>query len=139
MEEENNKQTPAFEIGLFIGLIVFIIVLNQLPFPSDYGFWQLAGITAVTCIIVGIIYGITTELVSAIFKIFVEVAAVLLLLADAIYVASSWAMLDNVKIYFNLETWPTLLVLAIILFVSNILAVFMLYPLSKIAGTKLIE
>lgn len=139
MKESEPKQTPAFGLALFIFFIIFIIVLNQLPFPPHYEFWQLAGITFATIMVTAIIYGIAAGLVEAIFKIFVEIAAALLLLADAIYVAALWSMFDAAKLYFNLETWPTIFVLAVILFFTNLLIIFVLYPLSRIAGTSLTE
>ena len=133
MEESNPGQTPAFGIAVFLFFIVFIIILNQLPFPSKYGFWHLTGICFGTCMIVSAIYTMATGLVETVFKIFVEVMAALLLFGNAVYVATCWATLNNAKLYFELDTVPTVLLLAVILCLES---VGYIYPLPIIKDSR---
>ncbi len=145
-DNTNHKsQTPAFGIGLFISAIIFIIILNHLPFPRDYEFINLAGVFIASAIVAGIIYAFSVGLVSSIYKIIVELAAVILLLFNATYAAYSWASFDAIKaslaeegMFLDMnENVAAVLVMLIILLVIDLLAVFILYPLAQIAGTTL--
>lgn len=145
MEQQQNKsneETPAFGIAMIIGAVLFIILLNHLPFPIDYGFWPLAGIFVASCAVGGLILAVATSIMSAVFKAIVEIAVVILLLFNVSYVAVCWASFDLILMELNIDpenTFVGILILALILLIINLFNIFFLLPLSKIAGSKVLE
>lgn len=147
---ENNStkptQTPAFTIALIALFIVFIAMLTKLPFPRSYDFWPRAGICFVCFLTGGIIYSISVGLVELIYKVIVEISAALLLFGNMLYVACLWAYYKEVEasvmeLGLPVDWEPavtTIVVSAVILLIFNLVAVFFLYPMSRIANTKLL-
>lgn len=141
-QQTNSKTTPAFGVAMFLAGIGFIIILNKLPFPDNYGFWQLLGIFIASCFIGLIIFAISTGLINALLKIVVEVLVVLLMLINVTYVASCWAFFDNILLDFKLEsenTFIAIIILALSLFIFDIICALVLIPLSKIVGSDVLD
>lgn len=143
--KEKLTQTPAFGIAAVILLLIFITILKNLPFPKDYGFVPLAGIAVGTCIIGFIIYMIAIGVVESVFKIIVEIAGAILLFINVVFIASCWAYFEQIKLYINNQgifiswnqTFVTIGALFLFALIFNLLVVFILYPISRVAGTRL--
>jgi hypothetical protein len=142
--KEKLKPTPAFGIALILLLIIFIIYLFNSPLTAGYGFWPLIGIGAACAFVGGIIYGFAYGIVEGIFKVLVEIIAVFVLFSNAMYLVNCWVTWDLMKLKAKelgiLQNWnsdllATLYVLLPLLIV-NIFAFFIIYPLSRIAGTR---
>lgn len=145
MSEKNQSQTPAFGIAIVILFILFIIILNQLPFPSDYGFWSLVGITAATCFVGFGIYSISIGIVETIYKIIVEIAGAILVFINVVYGAICWALFEQIKLLVEEQqiliswnqTFVSIALIILFLLTFNIFSVWILYPMAQVAGTRL--
>jgi len=146
MTPMENKQTPAFAISLIVLFIMYLIILNQLPFPHDYGFGALAVVTVASVVIGLMIYGISLGIIQTIYKVLVEIAGAVLLFFNVTLLAVSWSALNEIKAYLaELEilvewnqTFLTVLAVLLSLLIFNLLAIWVLYPLAQIAGTTLL-
>ena len=95
---EKPFQTPAFGIEVFILFIVFLVILNDLPFPSSYGFLPLTGITAVTSLVGFGVYSLAVGIVESIYKITVEVTGAILLFINVVYGDTCRAIFEQIKL-----------------------------------------
>jgi hypothetical protein len=141
-QQKNSKTTLAFGIAMLLATIGFIIILNQLPFPDHYGFWHLLGIFLASCFIGFIIFAISTGLMNAVLKIVVEILVVLLMLVNVTYVASCWAFFDGILIGLNLENenkFIAIIILALSLFIFDLICALVLIPLSRIVGSDVLD
>lgn len=141
-QQNNSKETPAFGIALFIGAILFIILLNQLPFPEDYGLLSLAGIFLASCFVGGIIFAAAAGLINAIYKVIIEIAVVLLLLFNVSYVAFCWASFEGILMEMDIgpdNKFIGILILALILFIIDLLSVIVLLPFARIADSDILD
>lgn len=138
----DSKETRAYSIAIFVAAIIFIVLLNHLPFPESYGFWNLAGIFVTCCAIGGIIFATAASLVHALFKVIIEIIVVLLLLFNVSYVSLGWVFLDSIILEMDLDTEKKLihiLILAAILFLIDLVAVIILLPFSRIANSEVLD
>ncbi len=144
MEDQSKKpqETAAFSIALGLAAILFIIVLNKLPFPDDYGFWQLTGIFIACCFVGGIIFGAAAGLINAIYKIIIEILVALLMLFNVVYIAVCWASFDEIiremEIDFD-NKLITILILAGALFIIDLIVVILLLPFARIANSSVLD
>ncbi|MFY0631456.1 MAG: hypothetical protein JXR05_13820 [Flavobacteriaceae bacterium] len=145
MEEKGKPtQTPAFAITIIILLIVFIIFMVKSPLYEKYDFWPFVGIGAGSVFIGIIIYMLAYGIVESIFKIIVEVIAAILIFINVIYLVHSWETFELMKYSVYelgiLRSWNqnfvTVLAILIPMLIVNIVAFFIIYPLSRIAGTR---
>ncbi len=138
-------ETPVYGIAMFIGLIIYIVVISNLPLPDDPGFWPRTGIGFACLIAGGMIFGGALAFIDFAFKAIVEVAAVLLLLFDVIYSSFIWMFSSNLRQWLihneiakeEYAFGVVVIVAAIILFSLNMFAFLIIYPAAKTAGTKL--
>lgn len=142
MENTTNPtaETPAFGIAMFISMVLFIILLNQLPFPQDYGFWNLAGIFIGCCFIGGMIFGFAASVVNALYKVIIEVTVVLLMLFNVSYVSICWVFFDDILIAMDVpnKLFP-IAILAGSLFIVDIICVLLLLPFARIAKSEVLD
>lgn len=138
------KRTPAFPIAIVLGLIGFVWVIMQLPFEGDPGTMNRLGKACVALLVGMLIYGGARGLVESVLKAAVEVLAVLLFLLNALGVAlvilwrpqlTAWA----IDAGFGEEHafWQAALLLGGTAFLLDALVFLLLYPLSRIVGTRL--
>ncbi len=141
-----NKQTPAFVISLIVLFVLYLIILNQLPFPHDYGFGALAVVTVASVVIGLMIYGISLGIIQTIYTVLVEIAVAVLLFFNVTLLVVSWSAINEIKAYLAkleiLVEWNDnlLAILAVLLglFIFNLLTIWVLYPLAQISGTTLL-
>lgn len=143
--KESRKATPAFLIAIGVLLVVFVIYVSKTSLTYEETVWPAIGAGAACAFIGGIVYTIGLGIVESIYKVLVEIMAALLLFANAIYLVESWISFNRIKIDVIrlgiLEDWNlefrTVLYILLPLILANIVAFFIIYPLSRIAGTKL--
>ncbi len=142
---ENNNYRIVYYIAIIVLLILFIFILQVLPFPGYYDFGRKAGVCAVSCFIGIVAYGLILGFVEMVMRILVELAGAVLLFINVVYVASGWAFFEEIKAQF-LEWVPDIseklniiiiIGLVLILLVFNLLVMLVLYPLSKITDANI--
>lgn len=139
---EQTKETPAFGIALILATISFIVLFNYLPFSSNYGFWNLAGVFVGCCMLGGFIFIIAAAMVNALFKVIIEVLVVLLLLFNVVYVSVCWSFFDAIVFELSMVGEPKflpILILATALFLIDLFAIIILLPFSRVANSSVLD
>ena len=143
MAENNNtskkeiEQTPVFGIAIAICFVGYIILMINLPLPGDPGFWPRVGIGVASGYAGLIIYSGALNLVEFAIKAIVEVLAVLLMLANVTVGALVWTYFGNTEEPFTEEFIGVVIVVGLLLFIVDILALIVLVPLARTVGTSL--
>ena len=140
--QKNTGETPVFGISMVLAAIAFIILLNQLPFPQNYGFWNLAGVFMACCAIGGVVFAFATAVVNALFKVIIEIMVVMLLLFNVSYVAFCWVFFDNIILEMDLSVQNNLIPIALliaVLLVIDLLSVIVLLPFARVANSSVLD
>jgi len=139
-KERSSDESPAFIISLILCAILFILFLRELPFPEHYRFWALAGIFAVSGYGAVMFFFGASRLINIIYKMIIEVLVAIFLFLNACYVAFCWAMMDFIKMRMDIEsTFAAILVLALLLFIADLIIVVLLLPFARIAKSDLLD
>lgn len=139
---EQTKETPAFGIALILATISFIVLFNHLPFSSNYGFWNLAGIFVACCMLGGSVFAIAAALVNGLFKVIIEILVVLLILFNVVFVSLCWSFFDAIVFELSMVGEPKflpILILATALFLIDLFAIIILLPFSRVANSKVLD
>lgn len=147
MAEEPRKidePTPAFFIAVLLGIIIFILIIREMPFTDDYTFINYVGILLLCGFVTGIIFGLSVGLISVIFKVIVEIIVALVLLADALIVAIYYSAFDQVLLFFKNDisvtaTWLVILISLMGFLLFNLLCVTILFPFARIAKSAIFD
>lgn len=138
------EQTPVFGVALFVGFVLYVILIAKVPLPGNPGFGPRVGIGLVSGFLGGFAYIGALKFVEFSLKAIVEVAAAILLFANAAVGVLLYPFFDAIRQQLServgiVNTEPIFAIIlgAILLFLINCLALLALYPLARIAGTKL--
>lgn len=140
-----NQSTAVLGLAVLVFFLVFAGIVSVLPFPASWGFWPRAGVCVACAYAGGIFFMIAGKIVAFSYKAVVELAAALVLLANAVFIAAVWAnfvvvadFLVKLEIMTRADVVAAVVAgAAALLFVANLLALFVLHPLARIAGTRL--
>ena len=135
----------AHELGLAVAVVAFLIIVSKLPFPGDPSFWPRAGIAVGCLIVAGVVYSGALSAADYAFKMVVEIAGALLFLGNAVYGALVWLSFSSFKqMVINRGITQAdeaggvvVLSAALLLMLLNLVAMLILHPAAKVAGTKL--
>jgi hypothetical protein len=146
-QDKINNGSPIFSIALFLLFITFIFLFKSLPFSKDLSFFQMSGM-GVVCIVVGvIIFSVAMGLIDFFYKFIIEVALALVLFFNVSYTAFCWSYFNEAMLF--LKEWGidvvhaenkfmAFLILALLLFMIDVVVAFIMVPLSRIVGTKVL-
>lgn len=138
-----RSETPAFGIALFVFAVLFIVFLNQLPFPEDYEFINYAGIFIGCCFIVGFIFVSAVSLINAIYKIIIEVSVAILLFCNAIYVSLCWVYFNDIVFWLEINTekkyFVVALIMGLVLFLIDSILTILLLPFARLANSSVLD
>jgi len=137
--------SPVLWVAMGVAFLVFVACVREMPFPGDPEGGERFGIGFLALLAGVFICGGALELVETAFKALVESAMAALLLFNGLAGAVLWMYLpDLVPMIAALENVPDdkakpvlLFMGAVALFVVDTLAMLVLYPLAKVAGTQL--
>jgi hypothetical protein len=138
-----NENSLAFPIAVVIGVIIYIIVITNLPLSNNPGFWARFGIGLASAYAGLGVLSVTLDFVKASLKAIVEVSMVLLALANALTGAFLWAAFRSsdgipwLRQVTNESFVGMVILAAIVLFIGDALVLLVLYPLARTAGTDL--
>lgn len=151
-ESPNQKPAPqeeltaAFFIAIVIGIILFLIIINKLPFPSDYHFGNYLGICLVCFTGCAIIFALSSSIITSIYKILVEIAIVFLLFTNVCSIAVFWTLFPEFRYdaahFLDAEitsVWPAVLLFAIMMLIYNLLYVLFMLPHARIAKSPVLD
>ena len=138
-------KTPALAIAFVLLLVIYLVAVFKMPMPGDPDFWMRAAIAFGSAFAGGGICVMALGFVEAAFKVLVEVAMALLIFGNVMTGMLVWINADYLRDYIiELDGVPNdkafiagLVAAAIALFIADVLAFLVLYPLAKTAGTKL--
>ncbi len=139
-----SKRTPVFAIAMVIGLIAFGYLMLKLPFEGDPKPSHRLGTGCIALFAAMIVYGGARTTVESVLKGLVEIVAVGLFLLNALAAALVWLWKQPltdwaVAMDFGEEHAfaKVTLLIAAGAFVFDAVVFLLLYPLSRIVGTKL--
>jgi hypothetical protein len=151
-ETHNQKPAPkqeltaAFSIAIVIGIILFLILINKLPFPADYHFGNYLGICIVCFVGCALLFGISSSIITGIYKILVEIAVVFLLFTNVCSIAVFWALFSQFRYdaahLFDTEitaAWPAVILFGVVMFIYNLLYVLFILPHVRIAKSPVLD
>ena len=149
MSEEKPKpeDSPATGIVVVLGVILIIVMINKIPFFDDYSFWSKAGILLACCAGGGIVLGMAAGLMNALLKIIIDIAVGLLFVFNFVYVlfciVGFESYVNNVA-YWGLDlpindNWLTIFIMALTIFIYNLIVIFVLLPLARIAKSTALD
>lgn len=138
------KQTPAFGISIFASLVLYIALVSKLPLPGDPAFWPRLGIGFASAFCGLIVYHCALAFVTAVLKAIAEIAAVVLMLINVsvgvilcTFPHEIQQMLSQSGVEKDEQFFAAVLTVAIALFILDVFAFLVLYPLARTAGTSL--
>ncbi len=138
-------QTPAMGIAMFVGFILFVILMANIPLPGRQGFWPRFGLGFASLAAGGMICAIALGIVESALKVIVEIAAVILIFINVSVgpiVTANIGYLRELLVDLGVNPSGNLTLLVFIfsaigLLLFDLFVYFTLYPFAKIAGTKL--
>ncbi|MGJ5815949.1 hypothetical protein [Paludibaculum fermentans] len=139
-----NKQTPVYDIAICIACLFYIFLVAVLPF-GDISTGARCGIGVISAMAGGMIYLGAYKIIEFAMKAIVEFSAVLLLLFNAcagiILALFMQRLMEGVQSAGIAKGesvgFAVIAVAAIVLFVVDLGAFYVLYPLSQIVGTRI--
>jgi hypothetical protein len=135
------EQTSVFGVAMFVALILYIGLISKLPLPEDTASWPRVGIGFASAIGGGMVFSWASAFVQRFLKVIVEVAAVALLLINVSVGALLWTAFPEISRWGSPKGdgpfGGIVLMGAIFLFLFDVLAFLVLYPLARTVGTNI--
>lgn len=147
MSEARESRFPIFEIALIVAGIILIVILNQIPFPDHYSFFNYLVVFLVSGFFGALAFMIVNGLMSEIYRFIVNILAVFYILLNAVYISLCIAYFELLKLRlastFNFDPYENsflvFLILAVILILWNIGVAIFFVPIAKLFDEELLS
>lgn len=143
--DQEIKQSPVYGIAILVAAAAYITLMANLPLSQGTEAGARFWIGLFAAIGGAVIFGCALGVIKFAFKAIVEIAAVLLLLANACVGGIVWAFFDPIGkalLEAGIAKSENIVVVAVggaavLMFIGDMLAFIVLYPMARIAGTSL--
>ena len=143
--ETANTPTPVLGFSFFVSFVALCVIIFNLPHGEG---WVGSIILIFISVFIGAVtYGVAYCTMEIALKVIVEIAGALLFFSNALFVIFALLERDQmldlaIELGAPEDIWAWIAVMLanlLILFITNLIAFLVLYPLAQIAGTTLIE